>query len=111
MVATGAELTWMRYILEAFRVEHLEPTLSHCDNRATIYIATNLVFHKHTKHIKMDCHIVRDPMQEEKIATCHVSTMHQVADIITKALAFDLFRSHLIKMGMVNYHSPSCGGC
>jgi hypothetical protein len=43
---------------------------------------------------------------------CHhayCSHSPQRADLLTKALPSSLLRSHLLKLGIVNLHSPSCG--
>ena len=60
MTITCLELTWLRYILQDFKVSLSEPALLYCDNQAALHIAANLVFHERTKHIEIDCHIVRE---------------------------------------------------
>ena len=58
----------------------------------------------------MDCHLIRDKILEGFITTMHVPTHLQRADLLTKALPSPLLQSHLLKLGIVNIHSPSCGG-
>lgn len=41
----------------------------YCDNQAQIHVASNLVFYERTKHIKVDCHIVREKIYDGVLAT------------------------------------------
>ena len=68
------------------------------------------MFHERTKHIDIDYHLVRDKIQEGIIRNLHVSSKHQVANIMTKALEFPFFSSLVVKMGMHNLCTPSWGG-
>jgi hypothetical protein len=55
----------------------------------------------------MDCHTVREKIQNGKIKTTHVQKQFQVADIFTKSLPAPLFQSHLHKLGVVDIHTPT----
>ena len=45
-----------------------------------------MLFHECNKHIKIDCHFVRDAIQDGTIRPFHVPTTTQLVDIFTKAL-------------------------
>ena len=80
------ELTWIHRLLTELTVSISSPISVHCDSQSAIHIARNPVFHERTKHIEVDCHFVRDKLQEGLISLHHVSTSNQLADILTKAL-------------------------
>ena len=56
---TTSELLWLRWLLQDLGVSTSSATLIYCDNRSAIQIVCNDVFHERTKHIEIDCHLVR----------------------------------------------------
>lgn len=65
----------------------LPPTpLLWCDNISAIAIASNPVFHPHTKHIEVDYHFVRERFPHKDLDVRYVATQYQIADIFTKPL-------------------------
>ena len=99
---TGAccELTWLRYLLRDLGVLHREPSLLYCDNKAALHIAANPVFHERTRHIEMDCHYIQDKIKDGSIAIRFVNSAHQLANVLTKTLAKEVFTPMIRKLGV-----------
>ncbi|KAL0383070.1 UNVERIFIED_CONTAM: hypothetical protein Scaly_0594300 [Sesamum calycinum] len=77
----------------------------------SIHIITNPIFHERTKHIEMDCHIMRDASKEGFILPTFVRISFQLVDIFTKPLSLKLFGFILSKLDLVSLGpSPTCGG-
>ncbi|KAI5342773.1 hypothetical protein L3X38_010649 [Prunus dulcis] len=107
MASITCELVWLKYLLEDLQIKHEQPTILLCDNQAALHIAANLIFHERAKHIELDCHIVCERTQPGLIATTHVPSAHQIANIFTKPLGSALFHHHLRKLGALDIHAPT----
>jgi len=48
------------------------PIPMYCDNKSVIAIASKPVFHDHTKHIEIDCHIIHQEYEKDRITLPYV---------------------------------------
>ena len=92
IASTAIEVTWIQQLLRDFHVSFSSPALIFCDNQAAFHIASNPTFHERTKHIEIDCHIVRNKILD---------------DIFTKPLPSSTLIPLLSKMAVCNIHRPS----
>ncbi|KAL2922825.1 Retrovirus-related Pol polyprotein from transposon TNT 1-94 [Bienertia sinuspersici] len=107
MATLTAELKWLKALLQSLGVAHPKAMRLYCDSQSALYIAQNPVFHERTKHIEVDCHYIRDAIQDGIIRPSHVKTDEQLADIFTKALGKKQFLYLLGKLGICDLHAPT----
>lgn len=107
MADTCCEITWLLHIFQTFGLFKLTPVKLFCDSKSALYIASNSVYHERTKHIELDCHLVREKLQLGIITTGHVASTQQPADLFTKALSSATLQSLLFKLGIANIFQPS----
>ena len=70
------------------------------DNIGATYLCANLVFHTRMKHLAIDYHFARDLVASKELQVSHVSTSHQLADLLTKPLSHSCHAFLLDKIGV-----------
>ncbi|GAU15708.1 hypothetical protein TSUD_307180 [Trifolium subterraneum] len=110
-LASGTcELQWLTYLFRDLQVTLTQKPLLYCDSQSAIHIASNPVFHERTKHLDIDCHVVRERLQSGLMKLLPVSGFLQLADIMTKALHPANFHRLLTKLGLLDIYRPQLEG-
>ncbi|CAM8963152.1 unnamed protein product [Rhodiola kirilowii] len=108
MAAACSEIAWLIRLLADMNVPITNPVPLYCDNQSAIHLARNPVFHERTKHVKIDCHFVRQFVNSQTITPTAIPTAEQPADLFTKALSHDHLLYLSSKLGVSNFlHSPA----
>ncbi|GKV36736.1 hypothetical protein SLEP1_g44835 [Rubroshorea leprosula] len=107
MATTIKDIVWLRGLLSNFGIHLSRPTPLYCDNQAARHIAANPVFHERTKHLQIDYHIVHEKLLAGVLYPLPISSSHQPANILTKALSKDSFHFLHGKLGIRDFHAPA----
>ncbi|PKU83090.1 Retrovirus-related Pol polyprotein from transposon TNT 1-94 [Dendrobium catenatum] len=93
LAALTADILWLKRVLADFGIPPEQPTDLFCDNTSAIALANNPVFHARTKHIEIDQRFLREQITSNNIRLFPISTVDQVADILTKPLSTPRFHT------------------
>lgn len=68
LAVVSCEITWLQSLLKELKVDQEKPIALYCDNQsAQHYRLLPIHFFTKTKYIEIDCHFVREKVQESSI--------------------------------------------
>ena len=96
MTHIAYQMVWLKNLLVELDFRQFGSMPMHCDNQSVIYIAQNSVFHERTKHIKIDCHFIRDAWTTKVVIFKFTPLSKQLADLLIKAVSSKCFLIYVI---------------
>ena len=106
-----ADTIWIRQLLSELHRPIEQATIVYCDNISAVYMTSNPVQHRRTKHIEIDIHFVREKVALGQVRVLHVPSTAQFADIFTKALPTKPFQDICFSLNVVEPAVDTAGGC
>jgi histone deacetylase 1/2 len=107
-----AECSWLRQLLGELHCPVIDKaTVVFCDNVSAVYLAANPVHHRHTKHMELDIHFVREKVALGHFRVVHVPTTEQLADVMTNGLPSSSFEAFRLCLGVLPDAASIEGGC
>ncbi|GKV47717.1 hypothetical protein SLEP1_g54586 [Rubroshorea leprosula] len=103
--SAACQAIWMRRIMKDLQQVQEKATKIFCDNKATILMTKNPVFHGRTKHIELRQHFIRGAIADGLIALEYCSTSDQLVDGFTKGLCFSKFMEFRNSLGVAEFAS------
>ncbi|KAH9677458.1 retrovirus-related pol polyprotein from transposon RE1 [Citrus sinensis] len=102
LALAAAEVLWITYLLKELKMSLQQTPVIHCDNKSAEALASNPKYHSTTKHIELDLHFIREHIAKKELQVSHVPSHEQVADILTKPLAYDQFNYLRSKLNVLS---------
>jgi hypothetical protein len=111
-VATAvAETCWLRQLLSELHCTITKATVAYCDNISAVYMASNPIHHRRTKHVELDIHFVREKVAAGEVRVLHDPTAQQFADVLTKGLATTTFNNFRCSLCIFSSDAATAAGC
>ena len=87
----ASKLQWIQHLLQELSISSSSSPILFCDNLSATFLAANLIFHSRVKHVKLDCHFVREKVLNKTLVVQHIPSCDQIVDALTKALPVHQF--------------------
>ncbi|KAJ0579640.1 putative RNA-directed DNA polymerase [Helianthus annuus] len=71
---TGCQTIWIKGILDELQGKVEYPIPIYCDNKSTICLAKDPVYHGKSKHIRVEYHFIRDLIKKGDVEVCFCDT-------------------------------------
>jgi len=67
MTLVICELIWLKQLFNEPKFEKNSQMLLICANHIALHVTSNLAFHEKTRHIEIDCHLIREKLESGDI--------------------------------------------
>jgi len=92
------------------KVPFEQPYFLYCDNDSTRYIVANPVFYDCTKHKEINCHIVREKIEEGSHPFASHFHHRATSKHLYQSLRSSVFQEYLFQVGSHQYLLPNLRG-
>lgn len=110
MSSVWSEIIYLTRLLNEIGVRVPTPIHLYADNTSAIWISINPIYHERTKHIEVECHFIREHLEDKLLFLHHVSSSLQLADIFTRSMTRDM-HPFLVSKLMLSYPHQFEGVC
>ncbi|KAI3772362.1 hypothetical protein L6452_03547 [Arctium lappa] len=112
MAATTATCQgiWVSRLIHEITRKKVDPVTLYLDNKSTIDLIKNPVFHGRSKHIDLRYHFIRECVERGDVVVKHVCSKEQRADILTKPLPRIKFIEMRKLLGVKSISDSELGG-
>jgi hypothetical protein len=86
LASATQEALWLSKLMLDITGNDQLPIPIKCDNTAAVILAKNPENHDRAKHIDTKYHMVRDEIENKRVALEYVESRHNIRDILTKPL-------------------------